>query len=103
MNEILAIIVGLLVRLGLPVLITLVVVVLLHKLDARWQAESRQLAVYNQQSPCWEVKNCPPEKQAQCLAAHGEEPCWQVFRTADGTLKEECLSCDVFIEAPIPA
>ncbi len=103
MNETLFVITGLLIRIGLPVLFTAIVVVLLRKMDEHWQAESRHLPVAAMQKPCWETKGCSPEKRAQCAACESGQPCWQVFRAADGTLKEECLACDVFIQAPIPA
>lgn len=108
MNEFLTLMTGIGLRLGLPILLTVVVVYLLGKLDARWQSESgRQRQAYRVlpgQRACWEQKGCSEEKKAQCPAYQDQgRPCWQVFRSADGRLKETCLGCKVFRSAPVPA
>jgi hypothetical protein len=55
-----------------------------------------------QKVECWKIKDCPPEQRANCAAASSPLPCWQVYRRPNGYLREECISCGVFIEAPIP-
>lgn len=112
LEVILALLTGSVFRLGLPLLLTVLLVLLLRKLDARWTAESSQLETEGasepfwartSQTPCWDVHNCPPEMRESCPAhAHQEIPCWQVFRSPDGPLKESCLDCAVFRNAPIP-
>jgi len=107
MNEVLTLITGTALRLGIPLLITAVVVYLLSKLDAHWQAEaSQQQPAYQlapDQHPCWEQKGCAPEDIAKCAAYLDQnQPCWQTFRAKDGHLKEACLDCDVFHTAPVP-
>jgi hypothetical protein len=104
----LAILTGLLVRLGLPLAVTALLVWALRKLDARWQREARMAYTSQMESalalPCWEVNHCPPERRAVCPAlAHPEIPCWQHFRDRQGHLKEACLTCTVFRSAPAPA
>jgi hypothetical protein len=104
MNATLAVIFGLLLRLGIPLAITILVFTLLRRLDARWQRE----AAAEQHAPvparpCWEVKGCSADKMKTCPAvAHPETPCWQVFRSKEGALREGCLDCDVFRLAPAP-
>lgn len=105
-----ATLVGLLLRLGIPLLVTALIVLWLRRLDAHWQAESRQarVRVLNVDEiarcpRCWEVRNCSPERIADCpAAARPDVPCWQAFRGADGRLLEACLNCEVFRNAPVP-
>ena len=100
-----AIFLGVLVRFGIPVAVTALIVWWFRNLDQRWQfevqpEERRGLA---QNPGCWDIKNCPPELQANCKAyANPDKPCWQVFRGSNGRLREKCLSCDVFKRAPVP-
>lgn len=104
----LLILLGLLIRLAIPVAFTILLVLLMNWLDKRWQDESEdkqsqaiQLPVHN--SRCWEVNKCSDEKKKTCPAyKHPETPCWQVFRDKNGLLGRPCLGCEVFRQAPIP-
>jgi hypothetical protein len=97
---------GTLLRFGVPIALTILMIYLLRKLDARWQAEAErhpaQFAA--DQVKCWETKGCPPELRIACQGfLHStEQPCWQTFRAENGYLKEICLDCNVFRNAPIP-
>lgn len=104
-NSILVIVFGLLVRLAIPLFITALVIVILRAVDKRWQDEAKELpAAVNVDKPqCWDVKNCAPEQRRDCPSPRSSEPCWQVHRQANGYLREECLTCVVFRQAPIPA
>jgi hypothetical protein len=104
MNNFLSILIGLSVRIVLPIGLTLLVIYLLRRLDQRWQKESLRLPVVpSGQKPCWEIKGCTAESRSECpAAAHPDIPCWQVFRKKNGMLKEDCLGCDVFRQAPVP-
>ena len=93
---------SLLLRLALPVAITLVPVYFLRKLDARWQVEAELQPVFVQKPECWKIRGCSPEQLKDCVAFSSPLPCWQVFRLPNGYLNEECISCKVFIEAPVP-
>jgi hypothetical protein len=95
--------VGLLVRLAPPVAITAVLVYVLRKLDARWQADAPYAPVVIEKPECWKLKGCPPEQRKNCPALSSSLPCWQVFRLPNGYLHEDCISCKVFIDAPVPA
>jgi hypothetical protein len=102
----LAVLAGILLRFGLPILVMAAVVYFLRHLDKRWQEEGRQrMAVTAMrpaaQTPCWEVHNC--QNKEQCLAfTNPGTPCWQQFRSQEGLLKENCLDCSVFRNAPVP-
>lgn len=102
--SLLSVIAGLLLRFGLPVLVTLFLVWIFRRLDSRWQAEAEAIpgeAVPNR--GCWKVHNCPEEKRAGCAAyQHQDKPCWQVHREISGRLPERCFGCEVFRTAPVP-
>lgn len=99
-----------LLRLGIPIGLTALLVWSLKKLDAHWQAQAtRQRNPAPAQSdppprmPCWKQRNCPPEQRERCPAfARQNMPCWQVFRGGNGHLKETCFSCPVFRGFPAP-
>jgi hypothetical protein len=101
--------IGIVVRFGLPLVVTLSVIWLFRRLDAHWQAEAQQqlqarmaLAAANH-VPCWQQRECTPEQRAACPAyLNSQIPCWQIFRDKDGCLREACLKCDVFLTAPAP-
>jgi hypothetical protein len=94
--------IGLLLRLAIPIAATLLVVYILRRLDKHWQAEAELSPVEVEKSECWKAKGCPPERVKDCAAAKSPLPCWQVKRLPNGYLNEDCLSCPVFIEAPVP-
>lgn len=99
----LAILAGLLVRLAIPIAGTGTLIYFLRKLDAHWQAEAALPAVPAPKAECWSFKNCSAAQRKQCAATSSSLPCWQVFRQPNGYLQEECITCKVFIDAPIPA
>ncbi len=103
-NEVIAIVLGFLLRLGVPIVLTAVIVILLKRLDARWQAHAAlPEPELKAKLDCWKLRNCPEATRTQCRAyASPEKPCWQVFRAADGRLQERCLLCEVFRQAPSP-
>jgi hypothetical protein len=97
---------GVFVRLLLPAALTLGVAWLLHRLDVRWQAAAAAAAPRRSvgaQPPCWETHQCSPERRAVC-PAYGQHAvaCWQFFRDARGNLHADCLTCEVFQQAPAP-
>lgn len=103
MTAFLVLVFGLLVRLALPIAITFILVYFLRKLDERWQVQAQLGPLSVQKPECWKIKGCSPEQQKNCVARTSPLSCWQVFRLPNGYLQEECLSCEVFINAPIPA
>lgn len=100
--SLLAILTGLLVRLVIPILVTAVLIFALRKLDARWQKEAQTLATV-EKTECWKIKGCSPEQIEACEGASSPLPCWQANRSPNGYLREECLSCQVFTDASVPA
>ena len=103
MEPVVTIVLGLLLQIGIPLAVTALIFYLLRRLDERWQKEALAIPVISSQRPCWEMKGCTGEKRKNCLAsARPNVPCWQVFRTNNGLLREDCLGCDVFRLAPTP-
>ncbi len=104
LTSIFAILVGLLVRIAIPLVITIVVILILRRADARWQKEAEQLPpVVTVENPhCWDIKNCPAEQVNECPAPTSLAPCWQVRRQKNGYLREACLTCQIFRQAPLP-
>lgn len=107
--SILAVILGLLLRLGIPVLATILIILWLRHLDEEWKGQAdreqaRAGIVLRARNPgCWKINNCPPERRANCPAfANPDMPCWQVFRAKDGRLLDTCLGCEIFRGAPVP-
>ena len=108
LNVLLAILLGLLIRFGVPLLLTGLAALALRRLDHHWQqqAEHRRpvplgLGAAPAEVRCWETADCPPEKRQACPAfAQPAVPCWQVFRQQTGLLMKSCLSCEVFLHAP---
>ena len=105
MNEnysLLAILIGLTVRLALPILVTVIAVYLLRKLDAHWQKQAEEEMNRPAEEPkVWDLKNCPIEKRSDHPVATSSLPCWQTHRLPNGYLNDDCLSCEVFHDAPV--
>jgi hypothetical protein len=106
MDTVGVVVLGIVLRFGVPVLGTMAVIYFLRRLDARWQAEAVEEAQAAELFPklrCWVLNDCPEERRAKCPAyAQQGIPCWQVYRDGNGRLRNECLGCDVFKSAPVP-
>jgi hypothetical protein len=102
--------IGLILRLGIPLGLTALVAWGLRRLDARWQAEGEELrrraiplGAAARWVRCWEAHDCPRTDKENCPAyGRTDAPCWQVFREIDGRLREPCLSCHLFRDLPAP-
>lgn len=104
-----AILLGLVVRFGLPVAATIALIWLFRRLDEKWRQEAEQslteiqARIANQSMPCWEFNQCPESQREKCPSyQQRNKPCWQVYRRKDGTLEPRCLGCEFFRKAPIP-
>lgn len=118
LTETLALVVLFVLRLGVPIAVTMLIVGGLRRLDARWQAEadaqrtSRAVAAgllastaalspLAAERPCWERNDCPPETRRQCAAcALTDIPCWMARLRADGKLPARCYGCALFRTRP---
>lgn len=51
-------------------------------------------------TPCWEIKDCPPEKRDVCSAYIDKSlACWERMSTACAKDPKQCENCEVFISA----
>lgn len=98
-------------RIGIPLGLTLGVAYALRRLDAKWQAEAWAQLEANQpqdqvitqvkplvnEQPCWSLKGCDETARAQCAAPKQSDiPCWLARRRSEGKLPEECYTCIQF-------
>jgi len=110
MNETAVILIGLAVRFGIPVVLTILGIVILHRLDQQWRASAQahrsqmvDAGLTPRNTGCWNVMHCSEEKKATCKAYASQNlPCWQIFRSKDGEMQDRCLVCKLFTQAPIP-
>jgi hypothetical protein len=101
---ILVVLFGAALRLLVPLALTALVVIALRRLDVRWQAEAEQeqKMLLKGETPCFKEQGISIAEIKVRLAG-GERPCWQTHRLSNGHLREECLDCEVFLDAPMPA
>jgi hypothetical protein len=104
LSSILAVLFGVVLRLLVPIAVTALIVYELRKLDARWQeeAEKEHKTLVIDEMPCLKMQGISIE-QMKLRASLSAQPCWQVKRSHSGHLSEACLSCEVFLDAPVPA
>jgi len=109
LTSILVVILGLLVRFGIPIAVTLLIILWMRHLDEQWKEQAgRDLAVSTlgpraRNPGCWKINNCSLERRSSCPAyANPDMPCWQVYRAKDGRLLDACLGCKIFLGAPVP-
>lgn len=101
---------GTLLRIGVPVALTVAAAWALRKLDLSWQREAedyRARAGIGRATfeliQCWVLNDCPSEQRERCPAYRERQgPCWQHFRDERGRLTERCLGCQVFKRALAP-
>lgn len=113
--QILAVVGMFILRLGVPLAITLAVGYWLRRLDAKWQAEAlarKADAALTQQEagaepvieifkvieqPCWVLKNCPQDAYPACPAYQRPDlPCWLARLRSEGHLPQPCYRCELF-------
>jgi hypothetical protein len=97
-------------RLGVPVAITIGAVHLFRRLDIRWQTQDWQHWTARLEAAggvtarkwlsrlanrCWDENSCEPSAVAKCSAhAHQSIPCWMARRAAEGLLPAKCHQCE---------
>ena len=112
MNELLeplAIIGLFLLRLAVPLAITLIIGYPLHRLDARWESEiqshpdtvaTKEPAAVQQ--PCWEDKGCSARRRSRCPACRLTDiPCWLARLRVENRLPAECSACVRFTSGTV--
>lgn len=101
---------GFVLRLGVPIGLTLLIGWGLKRLDARWRAEALaemrlKKTVHARPSeaylsgPCWTLIDCAPAKRESCpVYQNPEMPCWE-YRRTNGTYAKTCTTCKVWEQA----
>ncbi len=101
--EIISLLMGFMLRLGLPIVVTVLGIMLLQRLDSRWQLEAEKNTTLANLKPgdylnkvhCWDIRECSPETRSQCSAYQQPDvPCWESHRVG-GKLQESCRSCAI--------
>ncbi len=93
-------------RIGVPVLITLMIGAWLKRLleehEEKPEAVPLKLGVGQH---CWDVKDNPDTRQAKSVAEQRPDlPCWLALQSNGAGLKEMCYTCSVFTaQAPAVA
>ncbi len=112
LNEV-ALLSGLFVlRLGIPLAITILISWGLGRLDRRWQAEAEAQRLLEAlptatnaagakdgvaRRPCWLFRDCTEERRSACAAGKEQSlPCWMVRLRAEGRLPATCPGCALF-------
>lgn len=91
-------------RIGIPLIVTFLLTYLIDRFVTNKSAAKTGDAETLQAAepgpffvPCWEMKDCLPEKRAACQAVHRPGiPCWLTMQLTSGHLATECLDCPVF-------
>jgi hypothetical protein len=100
-----------LLRIGVPLGVTLIVAYFLRRLDAKWQAEAwadweashlqeeiiAEARPLQPSEPCWSLRGCDETARANCAAPKQPDiPCWLARRRSEGNLPAECYNCSQF-------
>ena len=101
-NALFALMFGLVVRLGLPMLVTLLVVIGLRRLDTRWQkeAEIERNLLTRDEEPCWKEQGLAMD-EIKARAAENGNPAGRsiVFRT-DTCVKPASIAKSLSMRPP---
>ena len=97
-----AVLIGLAVRIAIPILVTVLAVLLLARLDRQWQNEAGSGSPNVAKPECWRTQHCSAAKREDCPGYNSAYACWQVFRRSNGYLDQKCLGCPVLVTAPAP-
>lgn len=88
----------------LPIVLTAGIAYLMNRQVARWEAEASRprAGPVRAQKPCWEVRNCDPQRRAACPAyLRSDRPCWQVRMAVEGRLPAGCAGCPLAVRIPV--
>ncbi len=113
--SVLAVLLLFILRLGIPLALSLLLAWGLHRLDKYWQSKpGRPQAIPGQPSgatearatdvppglvdrPCWAYRGCPESKRKSCPAGCGTDVlCWLARLRHDGRLPAACRTCPIF-------
>jgi hypothetical protein len=87
-------------RIGVPILITLMIGAWLRRYleerDAK-EAPHPTGSESGTEQHCWDVKHCTETARVECVAAQRPDlPCWLALQVSGAGLKETCYTCPIF-------
>ncbi len=87
-------------RIGVPILITLMIGAWLQRLLQEPETETQPSpADLANGKHCWDVNKCEETKRAQCAAFQRPDlPCWLAIQVSGQGLTEKCYSCALFTQ-----
>ena len=103
------------VRIGVPVAITLAFGYWLEKKlrppEAEKVEKTRRLELVARprsskiiQLHCWDFNRCDSSQRAQCAATqHPDLPCWLALQVEGGKVREDCFTCSLYKAQDIAA
>lgn len=100
-----AVILMFILRIGVPIALTLAFGYWLEKKlaprEREQESSTRQRIARDDpkiiQLHCWDVKRCDATVRAQCAAyKHPELPCWLALQAEGAQVREECFTCALY-------
>ncbi len=84
-------------RIGVPILITLMIGAWLKRLVEEKDKPEQVTAPASSELHCWDIKKCSEAEQAKCIARQRPDlPCWLALQVDGEGLKEMCYTCPVY-------
>ena len=96
-----SVILGFVLRIGVPLLITILIGRGLRKLDAKWKEDGQKVRIQDlsisdrtiDRMTCWEFFDCSEEKRKNCkMYDQTGVLCWEICQKI-GEEPSECLAC----------
>lgn len=95
---------GIIIRFGIPIVITFVLSAGLQKLDQKWRKEAKIASKKKQVTalmvvdieviPCWIFNQCPETKFKNCVISNNpRQICWE-SKYSKGKINAECIVCE---------
>ncbi len=106
LNDILSVLGLFVLRIGIPLAITLGIGYWLEKRLRPPVTEPTHniQPILGQAQHCWEIKGCAPEAIQKCPAFIRQDlPCWLANQVATGSLKPGCATCGQFKPVQVTA
>ncbi len=92
-------------RIGVPILITLMIGAWLRRILEKEEDKPQQAAQPATYKHCWETSGTEQAQQARAIAeTRPDLPCWLALQVKGSGLKESCYSCPLYTQhAPAAA
>ncbi len=89
----------LIVRIGVPILITLMIGAWLKRILEKEDEKPQPVAQPASYKHCWETSNADQAQQARTVAeTRPDLPCWLALQVKGSGLQESCYSCPLYTQ-----